>query len=121
MAKALLLIDLQNDFLPGGSLAVADSDKIIPLANSLMPLFKHVIATKDYHPHNHKSFASQHANKKVGDLIKLADLDQILWPDHCVQNEVGSELSPKLNTKMINKIFYKGTNPYVDSYSAFFD
>ncbi|MGQ1890925.1 bifunctional nicotinamidase/pyrazinamidase [Thermophagus sp. OGC60D27] len=118
---ALLIVDVQNDFLPGGSLEVADGDKIIPVINALQPRFKHIIATKDWHPANHGSFASNHPGQKPGEVIKLHGLDQILWPDHCVKGSPGAELSPLLNHGLIQKVILKGSDPTVDSYSAFFD
>ena len=114
--KALIITDIQNDFLPGGSLAVPDGDKIIPLVNDLMNKFSIILATQDFHPKGHKSFASTH-RKKPGEKIGR----QELWPDHCVQGSKGAELSPKLKLNKIQKIFQKGTGPEIDSYSAFFD
>lgn len=119
--KILLIIDVQNDFLPGGALAVDNGDKIIPIINELMPHYDHVVATQDYHPENHGSFASNHPGKNVGDFIKLNSLEQILWPTHCVEGTEGAEFSNKLNTQRIDCIFRKGTNPDVDSYSGFYD
>ena len=119
--EALLLIDIQNDFLPGGALEVNHGDAILPIVNQLIKKFKLVIATQDWHPADHKSFASNHATRKVGDIIKLNGLDQILWPDHCVQGSFGAELSEKLDTSTLTKIFLKGTDPKIDSYSGFFD
>lgn len=118
--KALILVDLQNDFCPGGALAVREGDKIIPLINELQERFDLVVATQDWHPKNHKSFASNH-DKKIGELIKLEGLDQILWPDHCVQNSKGADLVTALQTKKIDRIFQKGTDTKIDSYSGFFD
>ena len=119
--EALLLIDIQNDFLPGGALEVNHGDAILPIVNQLIKKFRLVIATQDWHPADHKSFASNHATRKVGDIIKLNGLDQILWPDHCVQGSFGAELSEKLDTSTLTKIFLKGTDPKIDSYSGFFD
>ena len=119
--KTLLIIDIQNDFLPGGALAVTDGDDIIPIVNELMPYYDHVLATQDYHPDDHGSFASNHPRKKTGDLIQLNGLDQILWPIHCVQGTPGAEFSNDLNTQYIDCIFRKGTNPNIDSYSGFYD
>jgi nicotinamidase/pyrazinamidase len=119
--KALIVVDLQNDFMPGGSLAVRDGNQVVPLANALMSRFDLVVATLDWHPANHGSFASQHEGKMPGELMKLKGLDQVLWPDHCVQNTKGSELVVELNQKAIHHRFYKGTDPNIDSYSAFFD
>ena len=119
--RALILVDIQNDFLPGGALAVPRGDEVIPVANELMELFDRVIATKDWHPGDHGSFASSHPGRRVGEVAELAGLPQVLWPDHCVQWTHGSELASALNTSRIERVFYKGTNPRFDSYSAFFD
>lgn len=119
--KALLLVDLQNDFLPGGALAVADGGDVIPVANRLQLLFSRVIATKDWHPADHGSFASNHPGRAVGDSIELGGQPQVLWPDHCVRGTRGSDFAPGLDTSEVEKVFYKGTDPGVDSYSAFFD
>ncbi|SFE18993.1 bifunctional nicotinamidase/pyrazinamidase [Thermophagus xiamenensis] len=118
---ALLIVDVQNDFLPGGSLPVPEGDKIIPVINALQPRFKHNIATKDWHPANHGSFASNHPGHQVGEVITLNGLEQILWPDHCVKGSPGAEFSPLLNQGLIQKVIFKGSDPAVDSYSAFFD
>lgn len=119
--KALLVVDAQNDFAPGGALAASRGNEIIPIINRLMEKYPLIIATKDWHPKNHISFAANHPGKKVGDIVKASEIDQILWPDHCVQNTHGSEFVPGLDTDKIEKIFYKGTDPLVDDYSAFFD
>ncbi|EKD54834.1 MAG: Nicotinamidase [uncultured bacterium] len=118
---ALIMVDLQNDFCKGGDLAVPDGDAVISKANQLQPCFDLVVATKDWHPANHMSFASNHSGKRAGDTIKVHGLSQVLWPDHCVQNTKGSEFHPELNTEHIQHIFHKGTDPFIDSYSAFFD
>lgn len=119
--KALLLIDIQNDFLPGGALAVPDGDVIIPIINQLQPQFDLVIATQDWHPQGHKSFASNHAGKKVFEKIDLDGLEQVLWPDHCVQGTAGAEFSKQLDMKKVEAVFRKGTNADIDSYSGFYD
>ncbi|QHL86421.1 bifunctional nicotinamidase/pyrazinamidase [Nibribacter ruber] len=119
--KALLLIDIQNDFLPGGSLAVPDGDAIIPLVNHLQPKFDLVVATQDWHPSNHKSFAGQHAGNKVFDTITLNGLEQVLWPHHCIQGTPGADFSSALDMHRVEAIFRKGTNPEIDSYSGFYD
>jgi nicotinamidase/pyrazinamidase len=119
--KALILVDLQNDFLPGGALAVPEGDEVIPLANLLQRCFSRVIATKDWHPADHGSFASNHPGREVGERIELGGQPQVLWPNHCVQGTQGSEFAPGLDTSEIVKVFFKGTDPGVDSYSAFFD
>ncbi len=121
MKRALLLIDLQNDFMPGGALAVPAGDAVVAVANQVMPLFELVVATKDWHPANHGSFASQHSGSTIGDVIDLNGMRQILWPDHCVQNTTGAELVASLNARRIDKVFPKGMDRGVDSYSGFFD
>ncbi|MDP4261383.1 MAG: bifunctional nicotinamidase/pyrazinamidase [Bacteroidota bacterium] len=119
--KALVLIDIQNDFLPGGSLAVPGGDAIIPIVNRLQPFFELVVATQDWHPANHKSFASQHNGKKPFDIISLHGLRQTLWPDHCIQGTPGAGFPGELNLNKTETIFRKGTNPEIDSYSGFYD
>lgn len=119
--NALLLIDIQNDFIPGGSLSVPEGDKVVNIANSIQDKFDLVIATQDWHPKNHISFANQHPGKKEFDQINLGGIPQTLWPAHCVQNTKGAEFHPELKTEKIEAIFRKGTNPKIDSYSAFFD
>lgn len=122
--KALLVIDVQYDFLEGGSLEVKDSNKIIPIINKLTKSkeFDLVIFTKDWHPSNHKSFASQHSGKNMFDLIELNGIPQVLWPNHCVQNTHGAEFHHNLNLNIPNLyIFKKGMNIEVDSYSAFYE
>ncbi len=119
--KALILVDIQNDFVPGGALPVPEGDAIIPTVNALMPHFDLVVATQDWHPQNHGSFASNHPGKKVYDVIELNGLQQILWPDHCVQGTPGADFVPALNTNPVEAIFRKGTDPGIDSYSGFFD
>jgi nicotinamidase/pyrazinamidase len=119
--NALILVDLQHDFMPGGALAVADAVAVVPLANRLMSLFGLVVATQDWHPADHRSFASQHAGRHVGELIQLEGLDQVLWPDHCVQHTPGAEFHAELNRRAIDRVFHKGTDPSIDSYSGFFD
>lgn len=119
--RALLLIDIQNDFLPGGSLAVPGGDAIIPVVNWLQTRFDLVVATQDWHPPHHKSFASQHRGKKVFDKVEVEGLEQVLWPDHCIQGEKGAELTAALNWNRVEAIFRKGTHPLLDSYSGFYD
>ncbi len=119
--KALILVDIQNDFLPGGALAVPEGDKVIPIANPLQPIFPVVVATQDWHPANHGSFAANHRGKNVFEQIELNGLPQTLWPMHCVQNTAGAELANALNSERIAKVFPKGTDPGIDSYSGFFD
>jgi nicotinamidase/pyrazinamidase len=119
--KALILVDIQNDFLPGGALAVPDGDKVIPVANKLQPLFQVVVATLDWHPTNHGSFAATHPGKQVFEQVELNGLSQTLWPVHCVQNTKGAELAASLDRQRIAKMFPKGTDPGIDSYSGLFD
>lgn len=118
---ALLLIDIQYDFLPGGSLAVPDGDQVIDVANDEMTRADYVVATQDWHPSNHGSFASQHDGVSVGDVFELDGLTQVAWPDHCVQGTRGAELSASLTLDRIDFIAQKGTCPTIDSYSGFFD
>lgn len=122
--KALVLVDIQNDFTPGnpgGALAVPHGDEVIAVANRLVPNYEFVVATQDWHPANHGSFASLHPGHAVGDVIDLNGLPQVLWPDHCVQGTPGAELCAELNLAGILAIVQKGTDPTVDSYSGFFD
>lgn len=119
--RALLLIDIQNDFIPAGSLAVPDGNEIIPIVNHLQQQFDVVAATQDWHPLNHKSFAGNHTNKNVFDIIELHGLEQVLWPDHCVQGTKGAEFSKELNMNKVEAIFRKGTVSEIDSYSGFYD
>lgn len=119
--KALILVDIQNDFLPGGALAVHDGDRVIPAANYLVDRFETVIATQDWHPPGHGSFASGHSGRTVGDVIDLHGVNQVLWPDHCVQNTPGADFAADLNLNDSVQIFRKGTDPNIDSYSGFFD
>lgn len=118
--NALILVDLQNDFLPGGALAVACGDEVVPVANRLIEFFPIVVATRDWHPENHGSFAVNRG-QPPGTLAELAGLPQVLWPVHCVQNTGGAAFAPGLNTARIQRIFPKGTDPKIDSYSGFFD
>ena len=119
--KALLLIDIQNDFLPGGALAVPEGDRIIPLVNRLQTTFDLVVATQDWHPSSHKSFASAHKGKEVFEQIELNGLSQTLWPDHCVQGSHGAALSAAVDWNRTEAIFRKGTDTEIDSYSGFYD
>lgn len=119
--RALLLVDLQKDFMPGGALGVAGGDQVVPIANSLMPLFTFVVATQDWHPADHGSFASNHPGKHIGDMVDLDGVPQVLWPDHCVQDSEGAKLHPALNPNGIDDVIRKGTYREVDSYSAFYD
>ncbi|NLS91999.1 MAG: bifunctional nicotinamidase/pyrazinamidase [Planctomycetaceae bacterium] len=117
----LLLVDLQNDFCPGGALGVPEGDLVVPIANRLIDAFELVVATQDWHPADHGSFAANHPGKRPGDVIELDGLEQILWPVHCVQNTPGAEFHPELNLDRVTHVFQKGTDPKVDSYSSFFD
>ena len=120
--RALILVDLQNDFCKYGALEVKDGDLVIPIANSLMDKFDLVVATQDWHPANHESFAANHNLwDKPGDIINLHGLEQVLWVTHCVQNTYGAAFVKELNVEKIHKIFPKGMNPQIDSYSGFFD
>lgn len=119
--KTLLLIDLQNDFTPGGSLAVPQGDDVIAVANRLMPAYNLVVATQDWHPADHGSFAANHNGKAPGDTITLGGLNQVLWPAHCVQNTPGAAFHPQLNQAGIHHVIQKGIDPAIDSYSGFFD
>lgn len=121
MKSALVLVDLQRDFLPGGALAVPEGDRVVPLANQLARRFGLVVATQDWHPPEHVSFAVNHPGKLPGDVITLGEIRQVLWPVHCVQFTPGAAFAPGLDTGRIARIFAKGTQPDVDSYSGFFD
>ena len=116
--EALILVDLQNDFCPGGALAVTGGDAVLPITKALMPTSEHVIATQDWHPESHESFASQHEGREPGELIELHGLTQVLWPDHCVQGSKGAEFALDIGGA---KVFQKGMQADVDSYSGFFD
>ena len=119
--NALILVDIQNDFMPGGALAVPQGEHIVPVVNRLQPFFDLVVATRDWHPVNHGSFAANHPGRQAGELIEVNDLPQILWPAHCVQGTAGAEFFPGLDREAWNRVFVKGTDPNIDSYSGFFD
>lgn len=119
--KALILVDIQNDFLPGGALAVPGGDEIVALANDLMEEFEIVVATQDWHPPDHGSFAANHSGKEVFESIELDGLPQTLWPVHCVWDTPGAEFAPGLVVCGITRVFQKGTRSEVDSYSGFHD
>ena len=119
--KALILVDIQNDFLPGGALAVPEGDKIIPVVNRLLAAFPLVVATQDWHPANHGSFAANHPGKQPYEQIDLNGLPQTLWPVHCVQETPGAELAKGLDRERLAKVFPKGTDAGIDSYSGLFD
>ena len=121
MTQALLVIDVQNDFCPGGALAVPEGDSIVPGINELMADFPAVILTQDWHPAGHSSFASSHPGKQDMDLIDMPYGPQVLWPDHCIQGSIGAHFHPDLTTDRADLIIRKGHNPAIDSYSAFFE
>ena len=118
--KALVIVDIQNDFCPGGALAVNEGNAVIPIINRIAPQFDVVTATKDWHPADHGSFAETHG-KEIGETIELEGIEQILWPVHCVQGSAGAEFHQALDTTLIEKVVFKGTEKNVDSYSTFFD
>ncbi len=121
MTQALIVIDVQNDFCPGGALAVPEGDQIVPGINALMADFSAVILTQDWHPAGHSSFASSHAGKNPYDMTEMSYGPQVLWPDHCIQGTDGAAFHPELNTDRSDLIIRKGYNPAIDSYSAFFE
>lgn len=119
--KALIIVDMQYDFLPGGALAVDNGDEIIPVIARIQDDFEVVVATQDWHPAGHGSFASSHEGKVPFDVIDMHGHPQVLWPDHCVQGSRGAELTDELDMTRVSAIFRKGMDPGVDSYSGFFD
>ncbi|MDR1422769.1 MAG: bifunctional nicotinamidase/pyrazinamidase [Coriobacteriales bacterium] len=123
--RALFLVDIQNDFCPGGALAVAEGDAVVAVANRLAQEFAAagdlVVATQDRHPANHGSFASQHPGTAVGELGALGGVPQVFWPDHCVEGTTGADYHPALRRDLIDRVFPKGTDPGIDSYSGFYD
>jgi len=119
--KTLIIIDVQNDFMPGGPLAVPQGNEIVPVINRIQNYFDLVVATQDWHPLNHKSFASNHYEKKPFDSILLHGVHQTLWPDHCVQGTSGAEFHKDMESNRIATIFRKGMDPEIDSYSGFYD
>ena len=121
MKTALLVIDVQNDFCPAGALAVVGGNEIIPHINEEMAKYDCVVLTQDWHPKGHSSFATSHEGKNPLELIKMPYGDQVLWPDHCIQGSKGAEFHPDLNIEQANAIIRKGSNPRIDSYSAFFE
>lgn len=121
MTQALIVIDVQNDFCPGGALAVAGGDEIVPGINALMAEFPAVILTQDWHPAGHSSFASSHPGAAPFSTTEMAYGTQVLWPDHCVQGSAGAAFHPALDTERADLILRKGMNPAIDSYSAFFE
>lgn len=118
---ALIVVDIQNDFVTGGALAVTGGDEIISVVNKLQDSFDLVVATQDWHPADHKSFASNHKGKKPFETIILHGMDQVLWPDHCIQGSVGAELHKDLKLNKVEAIFRKGMDADIDSYSGFYD
>lgn len=118
---ALIIVDVQYDFLPGGSLAVPQGDEIIPIINQIQEKFDFIVATQDFHPANHKSFAANHISGEVGQLVEWKGNLQILWPIHCVQQTYGTEFHSELDQSNWKTVIQKGTNPDLDSYSGFFD
>jgi len=121
MMKALILVDLQYDFCPGGALAVPDGDRVIPVANRLQSQFELIVATQDWHPPDHGSFAVNHPGRRPGDVVQLAGLEQILWPVHCVAGTRGAALHADLDQRRIAHVVHKGIERDLDSYSTFFD
>jgi len=119
--KTLVIIDMQLDFLPGGSLEVPEGDEIIPVINKIQNHFDLIIASQDWHPENHISFASNHNKKNPFEIIEWQGLQQVLWPNHCVQNAQGAMFHPDLEMKKVEAIFRKGMDWQIDSYSAFYD
>jgi nicotinamidase/pyrazinamidase len=120
-SEALIVIDVQNDFCPGGALAVADGDAILPLVNGLIGRFEHVVLTQDWHPAGHSSFASTHPGKNPFEMIEMPYGPQTLWPDHCVQGTAGAEFHPSLEWTKAELVIRKGFRKGIDSYSAFFE
>lgn len=121
MAHALVVIDIQNDFCPGGALAVPEGDQIIGGVNDLIGSFDAVVMTQDWHPAGHSSFASSHEGKSPYELVEMSYGPQVLWPDHCVQGSDGAVFHPALNTNVADVVIRKGFNRAIDSYSAFFE
>lgn len=119
--KALIIVDVQNDFCPGGALAVPNGDQVMQPINSLIPHFHCIVQTQDWHPNDHLSFASNHSHKDPFDTIEMEYGEQVLWPDHCVQGTNGAEFHPDLNTIPSQLIIRKGFRKKIDSYSAFFE
>ena len=119
--KALLIVDVQHDFLPNGALGVQEGDQIIPIINRLQEKFDFIVATQDWHPADHGSFASNYEGKDPGDFVQLGNVEQVLWPVHCVQDTHGAAFPATLDRSRWKKIIQKGTNAFVDSYSGFYD
>jgi nicotinamidase/pyrazinamidase len=121
MHAVLLLVDFQHDFMPWGALPVAEGDQTVGPANRIQPLFERVVATQDWHPAGHGSFARNHVGREPFQMAELNGLEQILWPDHCVQGSWGAEFVPELDQRRIERVFRKGADPGIDSYSGFYD
>ncbi|NOY10322.1 MAG: bifunctional nicotinamidase/pyrazinamidase [Spirochaetes bacterium] len=119
--SVLLVIDVQNDFCPGGKLSVPEGNLVVPVINRIMHRFAKVVATQDWHPGDHLSFASGHPGKEVMETITVNGIEQVLWPDHCVQGTAGADFYPGLDLNGVSLILRKGTNRETDSYSAFFE
>jgi nicotinamidase/pyrazinamidase len=119
--EALIIVDVQNDFCPGGSLPVPEGDAVVPVINRVQPRFELIVATQDWHPADHISFAANHPGRSVGEIIEVEGLPQVLWPVHCVQGTRGAALHPELDTSRIAHVVQKGVDPKIDSYSGFFD
>lgn len=119
--RALIVVDIQHDFMPGGALAVPDGDKAIAVANAVMPVYEVVVLTQDWHPARHRSFAAEHPGRQVGEVIEVGGVQQVLWPVHCVQETRGAAFPAELHTGRVTEVFRKGMDPEVDSYSGFFD
>jgi nicotinamidase/pyrazinamidase len=119
--KTLIIVDVQNDFCSGGALPVPDGQQVVPVISRVMARFDLVVATQDWHPADHGSFAVNHPGRRPGEQIELDGLPQVLWPAHCVQGTPGAELHPGLDRSRIARVFRKGTNARIDSYSGFFD
>lgn len=121
MVQALIVIDVQKDFCPGGALAVPEGDKIVPAVNALMTEMDRVVLTQDWHPAGHSSFASSHSGTSANDVTEMPYGPQVLWPDHCIQGSVGAQFHADLQIDRADLIIRKGYNPAIDSYSAFFE
>lgn len=121
MTEAFLIIDVQNDFCPGGALAVADGDAVVPVINRLQERFETVVLTQDWHPANHRSFASNHPGAEPFSMTEMPYGPQVLWPEHCVQGTAGAALHSDLSTDKANLLIRKGFRAEIDSYSAFFE
>ncbi len=119
--RALIIVDVQRDFLPGGALPVPEGDMVVPVINRLQTQYELIALTQDWHPPNHMSFASNHPGRRTFDVIELNGLQQVLWPEHCVWNTLGAGFADQLDTSRAAAVFRKGMDPHVDSYSGFFD